>query len=58
MPAAPHVLTDWEAYTTHVLPLQHPLGHELASHLQTPPMHTWPLLAQPPPHVPQLFTFD
>jgi hypothetical protein len=34
----------WLAYSTQVLPLQQPLGHELASQTQAPLLlHSWPL---------------
>jgi hypothetical protein len=35
-PPVPHWLVVWEPYSTHVLPLQHPLGQELASHSHCP----------------------
>ncbi len=40
-----------------MLPLQHPLGQELASHTHCPPLHSWPVahalqLAPPLPHEP------
>ena len=41
IPPAPHALPDWEVYITHVLPLQHPLGHEVALHTHCPALlHT------------------
>lgn len=41
-PPVPHDVPDSEAYGTHVFPLQHPFGHEVA--LQTHPafVHCWP----------------
>ncbi len=56
-PPVPQALADCEAYDTQVLPLQHPLGHVLASHLQTPLTH-FCVLVQPMPHIPQLFWSD
>jgi hypothetical protein len=41
-PAAPHDPPFSDAYGTHVLPLQHPFGHDVASHTQRPPLHSWP----------------
>jgi len=35
-PATPHEPFDSEAYATHVVPLQHPPGHEVASHTHCP----------------------
>lgn len=39
MPLAPHVESDGEL---HVVPLQHPLGHDVALQRQAPPTHCWP----------------
>jgi len=45
-PPAPQVLSDWEAYATHVLPLQHPLGHDAAlhTHVLVLVLHTCPVV--------------
>jgi len=57
-PAAPHCVMDCEAYGTHVLPLQQPPGHEVASHTHLPlGVHSWPVahgpqVAPPVPHEP------
>jgi hypothetical protein len=32
----PHVLADWDAQSTQVLPLQHPFEQELVVHSQAP----------------------
>jgi hypothetical protein len=48
-PPVPHCVVEG---TTHVVPLQHPSGHELASHTQAPPTHSWPLpQGAPVPHL-------
>jgi hypothetical protein len=54
-PAEPHVVFDSDAYGTHVLPLQHPFGHEVASQTHCPPLHLWSVphaahAAPPLPH--------
>jgi hypothetical protein len=52
----PQVEVPWEAYGTHVLPLQQPPGQELASHTHAPlPLHSWPGAQEPhaAPPVPQ-----
>ncbi len=55
-PALPHTALLWEAYGTHVLPLQQPAGHEVASHTHRPlALHSWPVVhaaqaAPPAPH--------
>jgi hypothetical protein len=48
-PPAPHCDADSEAYTTHVLLLQQPFGHDVASHAQAaaPLVHS-----SPAPHDP------
>jgi hypothetical protein len=57
-PPAPHSPGSWLAYGRHVAPLQHPLGHEVAVHVQVPAaLHTCPVAhvtqaAPPVPHVP------
>ena len=56
-PRAPHVPGASLAYGTHVVPLQHPFGHEAAVHVQAPAaLHTCPeaQLAQAAPPVPHV----
>jgi hypothetical protein len=49
-PAAPHALGSVPGW--HVLPWQHPFGHDVASQAHVPPEQTCPLAhAVPPPHV-------
>ena len=37
--------------SSHTLPLQHPVGHEVLLHTHAPPTHTWPAPhAEPDPH--------
>lgn len=49
VPPPPHC--DVEVLVTHVEPLQHPEGHEVASHTQVPDRQRWPVPhAAPPPH--------
>ena len=45
-PPLPHWPNDSEAYGTHVLPLQQPAGHEVASQTHCPVTlsHSWPML--------------
>jgi hypothetical protein len=57
-PPVPQADADCDEYATQVLPLQQPLGHDLASQTQAPVvvLHSWPdghaLHANPPvPHV-------
>lgn len=56
-PFVPHSVCDWEVYGTHVVPLQQPFGHEVASqtHLPVVLSHSWPSehpaqVAPPVPH--------
>ncbi len=56
-PAVPHEVVDCPAYATHVLPSQHPCGHEVASHTHRPDIlsHSVPdghmaQVAAPTPH--------
>ena len=56
-PPAPHCDEDCEAYATHVVPLQHPPGHDVTSHThaEAPLEHSCPVAhevqARPPvPH--------
>jgi hypothetical protein len=44
-PAAPQELFDSEPYGTHVVPLQHPFGHDVASQTHWPVLvlHSWPV---------------
>ncbi len=48
-PPAPHWAADSEAYGTHALPLQQPVGHEVASHTHCPVvlLHSWPVPQAP-----------
>ena len=48
-PPAPHCEGDSEEKGTHVLPLQQPLGHELAlqTHWPVVVLHVWPALQAP-----------
>jgi hypothetical protein len=39
-PAAPHCVFDSDPYGTQVLPLQHPLGHDVGSQTHDPPLHS------------------
>jgi hypothetical protein len=48
-PAAPHEVFDSDAYASHVVPLQQPIGHEVGSQTHCPPEHSWP--AAHTPHV-------
>ncbi len=49
-PARPHA--EGETTSSHVVPSQHPSGHEAASQMQSPPTHACPPLhAGLPPHV-------
>jgi hypothetical protein len=49
LPAAPH--RDVAVPGSHVLPLQHPVGHDVASQTHCPPAHRWPEAhAGPLPH--------
>jgi hypothetical protein len=41
-PARPHEALDSDAKGTQVLPLQQPLGHDVASHTHWPLLHSWP----------------
>ena len=45
----PHIAVVWLDTATHVVPLQQPVGHEVASHTQTPPEQRCPV-----PHVTQV----
>ena len=38
-PAVPHAASDG---TVHTPPVQQPVGHDVASHMQAPFMHRWP----------------
>jgi hypothetical protein len=53
-PSVPHAETV--SAVTQVAPLQHPLGHEAASHAHWPLVHVWPLpqATQAAPAVPQV----
>jgi hypothetical protein len=44
-PPVPHWELDSDEYATHVLPLQHPFGHELALQTHSPVdvLHCWPV---------------
>jgi hypothetical protein len=54
-PLVPHFAADSEAYGTHVLPLQQPLGHVVPLQTHTPPLHSCPVAhaEQLAPSVPQ-----
>jgi hypothetical protein len=43
-PAVPQDVGDWDPYASHTLPLQQPLGHEVASQTHCPValLHSWP----------------
>jgi hypothetical protein len=48
-PAEPQVASD---RATHVVPSQHPLGHDVASQTHRPPAQRWPAThAAPPPQL-------
>jgi hypothetical protein len=48
-PAVPHASTD---ATSHTLPWQHPVGHDVDVQAHIPPTHAWPgAHSVPPPHV-------
>jgi hypothetical protein len=48
-PPVPHSANE---FTSHVFPLQHPVGHDVALHTHWPPMHAWPVAHWAP--VPQV----
>jgi hypothetical protein len=56
-PPAPHALFDWPLPVKQVLPLQHPVGQDVASHMHPPPvaLHSCPVAhaAQVAPATPQ-----
>jgi hypothetical protein len=55
-PPVPHSEFDWAEVDTHVVPSQHPLGHEDPLQTHAPaPLHVWPFAhaAQLAPPVPQ-----
>jgi hypothetical protein len=60
-PALPHWVSDWEPNGTHVLPLQQPIGHDVASQTHCPlGLHSSPVghAWQAAPPAPQTFALS